>query len=74
MEFAMVLVDDARNAKAVETVLRDRGHTAFSVATVLDRIERSLGILTLVGIQWYAWLLRRMGRGVAWKDRAQAAG
>jgi putative ABC transport system permease protein len=45
---ALVTVDDARNAKAVETELRERGYTAYSVATVLERIERSLGVLTLV--------------------------
>ena len=30
------------------------------------------GITILVAIQWYSWLLRRAGRGVAWKDRVQA--
>jgi hypothetical protein len=36
---ALVTVDEARHTKAVETNLRDRGFTAYSVASVLDRIE-----------------------------------
>jgi putative ABC transport system permease protein len=45
---ALVTVDDAGHAKAVETELRDRGHTAYSVASILERIDRTLGVLTLV--------------------------
>ena len=33
-----------------------------------------IGISLLVGIQWYSWCLRRVGRGIAWKDRAQTDG
>jgi putative ABC transport system permease protein len=45
---ALVTVDEAGHAKEVETTLRDRGHTAYSVASVTERIDRTLGILTLV--------------------------
>jgi glycosyltransferase involved in cell wall biosynthesis len=42
--------------------------------SVLGALFHPLGVLILVAIQWYAWVLRRAGRGVAWKDRAQTSG
>jgi hypothetical protein len=39
--------------------------------SVLGALLHPLGVLILVAIQWYARMLRRAGRGVAWKDRAQ---
>ena len=39
-----------------------------------ERLLHPLGISLLVAIQWYSWFLRRAGRGIAWKDRAQADG
>lgn len=44
---AVVVVDEARHAQTVEEVLRDRGYTAFSVATVLSRIESFLAGITI---------------------------
>jgi putative ABC transport system permease protein len=44
---AVVTVDDPGRAREVETELRDRGYRAFSVASMLERVERSLGLITL---------------------------
>ena len=40
--------------------------------SILGALLHPLGVTILVVIQWYSWFLRRAGRGVAWKDRAQA--
>ena len=40
--------------------------------SILGALLHPLGVAILVAIQWYSWFLRRAGRGVAWKDRAQA--
>ncbi|MHC4839576.1 MAG: ABC transporter permease [Planctomycetota bacterium] len=45
---AMVTIDDSKNAKEVEQALRDKGYTAFSVATVMERLETVLNIITVV--------------------------
>ncbi len=45
---ALVLVDDAENAPAVEQVLRDKGFTAFSVASVLQQVETMLTVITVI--------------------------
>ena len=45
---ALVMVDDPRYASEVEQSLRDRGYTAFSVAGVLQQIDNSLTIVTVV--------------------------
>lgn len=42
--------------------------------SILGALLHPLGVAILVLIQWYAWFLRRAGRGVEWKDRAQASG
>jgi len=39
--------------------------------SILGALLHPIGITILVAIQWYSWFLRRAGRGVAWKDRAQ---
>ena len=39
--------------------------------SIVGALLHPLGVTILVAIQWYSWLLRRVGRGVAWKDRAQ---
>ena len=39
--------------------------------SILGALLHPLGVTILVAIQWYSWFLRRLGRGVAWKDRAQ---
>jgi len=41
---------------------------------ILGALLHPVGVTILVAIQWYSWFLRRAGRGVAWKDRAQASG
>ena len=41
---------------------------------ILGALLHPLGVTILVAIQWFSWFLRRAGRGVAWKDRAQATG
>lgn len=45
---ALVMVDDPSNAEDVEQKLRDKGYTAFSVATVLKRLESSLTVVTVI--------------------------
>lgn len=45
---ALVMVDDPSHAEAVELKLRDKGYTAFSVATVLKRLESSLTVVTVI--------------------------
>ena len=40
--------------------------------SIVGALLHPIGISLLVGIQWYSWFLRRVGRGIAWKDRAQA--
>lgn len=45
---ALVLVDDAENAPAVEQALRDQGYTAFSVASVLEQVETMLTVITVI--------------------------
>lgn len=45
---ALVMVDDPANAEDVEQKLRDKGYTAFSVATVLKRLESSLTVVTVI--------------------------
>lgn len=40
--------------------------------SMLGALLHPIGVTILVAIQWYSWFLRRAGRGVAWKDRAQA--
>lgn len=40
--------------------------------SMIGALLHPVGVSLLVAIQWYAWTLRRAGRGVAWKDRAQA--
>jgi putative ABC transport system permease protein len=45
---ALVMVDDPANAEEVEQKLRDKGYTAFSVATVLKRLESSLTVVTVI--------------------------
>ncbi|MDC1142433.1 ABC transporter permease [Planctomycetota bacterium] len=45
---AMVTIDDSANAKEVEQALRDKGYTAFSVATVMDRLQTVLNVITVV--------------------------
>jgi glycosyltransferase involved in cell wall biosynthesis len=42
--------------------------------SIFGALLHPLGVMILVAIQWYSWFLRRVGRGVAWKDRAQASG
>ena len=42
--------------------------------SIVGALLHPLGVTILVAIQWYSWFLRRAGRGVAWKDRAQATG
>jgi glycosyltransferase involved in cell wall biosynthesis len=42
--------------------------------SIVGALLHPLGVTILVAIQWYSWVLRRAGRGVAWKDRAQASG
>ncbi len=44
---AVVLVDDARNAGTVETLLRDRGWSAFSVAGVIARVQDTFSAITV---------------------------
>ena len=51
--------------------------TRFALAlrfrqSILGALLHPLGVTVLVVIQWYSWFLRRAGRGVEWKDRAQA--
>jgi putative ABC transport system permease protein len=45
---ALVIADDAQYAADVEQELRDRGYTAFSVAGVLDQIETTLTVVTVL--------------------------
>ncbi|MBX3461225.1 MAG: ABC transporter permease [Planctomycetes bacterium] len=45
---ALVLVDDPENAPAVEQALRDKGFTAFSVASVLQQVETMLTVITVI--------------------------
>ena len=45
---ALVTVDSAEHAAEVEQELRDLGYTAFSVAGVLDRIDETLTIVTVI--------------------------
>lgn len=45
---ALVMVDDADNAPAVEQRLRDMGYTAFSVASVLEQVETMLAVITVI--------------------------
>lgn len=45
---ALVLVDDAENAPAVEQALRDQGYTAFSVASALEQVETMLTVITVI--------------------------
>jgi glycosyltransferase involved in cell wall biosynthesis len=42
--------------------------------SMIGALLHPIGVCILVAIQWYAWLLRRTGRGIDWKDRAQAQG
>jgi glycosyltransferase involved in cell wall biosynthesis len=42
--------------------------------SIIGALLHPIGIATLLAIQWYAWFLRLAGRGVEWKDRAQAHG
>jgi glycosyltransferase involved in cell wall biosynthesis len=42
--------------------------------SIIGALLHPLGVTILLAIQWYSWVLRRAGRGVAWKDRAQATG
>lgn len=44
---AVVLVDEARHAGAIETQLRDRGYSAFSVAGVVDRVQGTFTAITI---------------------------
>lgn len=45
---AVVLVDDPDNAPDVEQTLRDRGFTAFSIASVLKQVESMLTAITVI--------------------------
>lgn len=45
---ALVLVDEASNASKVETQLREEGYTAFSVGSVVERVEGTLAAITVV--------------------------
>ncbi|MBZ0135569.1 MAG: ABC transporter permease [Planctomycetes bacterium] len=45
---ALVLVDDPANAPDVEQALRDKGFTAFSVASVLEQVETMLTVITVI--------------------------
>jgi hypothetical protein len=40
--------------------------------SIVGALLHPLGVVMLVAIQWYAWFLRRAGRTIVWKDRAQA--
>jgi hypothetical protein len=40
--------------------------------SLVGALLHPIGVSILVAIQWYAWALRRTGRGIEWKDRAQA--
>ena len=42
--------------------------------SLIGALLHPLGVLSLVAIQWYSWLLRRAGRGIAWKNREQGDG
>lgn len=44
---ALVTVDEARNAPAVEKALREQGWTAFSVASAVESVESTLSMLTV---------------------------
>jgi len=51
--------------------------TRFALAlrfrqSIFGALLHPLGVIVLLVIQWYSWFLRRAGRGVQWKDRAQA--
>jgi glycosyltransferase involved in cell wall biosynthesis len=53
--------------------------TRFALAlrfqqSILGALLHPVGVAILVAIQWYAWFLRRAGRRVKWKDRAQTDG
>ncbi|MCC6463825.1 MAG: ABC transporter permease [Planctomycetes bacterium] len=43
---AIVMADTPENAPALEQELRDKGYTAFSVASVLEQIETMLTVIT----------------------------
>lgn len=45
---ALVVVDDSANAPEVEDELRDRGLTAFSVASVVSRVETAVSAITVI--------------------------
>lgn len=45
---ALVIVDDPAHAAIVEETLRDLGYTAFSVAGVLQQIETTLTVVTVL--------------------------
>lgn len=45
---ALVLADDPENAPEVEQALRDKGYTAFSVASVLEQVETMLTVITVI--------------------------
>lgn len=45
---ALVLVDDPEHAPEVEQALRDKGYTAFSVASVLEQVETMLTVITVI--------------------------
>jgi len=42
--------------------------------SIFGALLHPLGVAILVLIQWYSWFLRRIGRGVEWKNRAQVSG
>jgi len=44
---AIVLVDEAQHAKRVEDALRDRGHSAFSVSGVVERLQGTFAAVTV---------------------------
>ncbi len=45
---ALVMVDQPENAKSVESALRTRGYSAYSVASVVDTIETTVGAITII--------------------------
>jgi putative ABC transport system permease protein len=45
---AIVLADNPENAPELEQKLRDKGYTAFSVASVLEQVETMLTVITVI--------------------------
>lgn len=45
---AVVVIDDPKNVPEVEQILKDRGYTAFSVVSVLQQIETTLTVVTVM--------------------------